>query len=568
MSMAPRPGLLDSRRLTGPNPLTDGPGAVITVSLPEDPTPLLDAWKRHAGTLVRELGWGHGPRYVRLHHQGADLGFEAPPDVLYSATEVNEWAWTLAQADLDGAATRDVSAEMDRLRLMIRDERNPKLLALRDVALERDVTFLSDDDRVSVGTGTGSLSWPSSELPGVVDVDWASVYDVPTLLVTGSNGKTTTVRLLASIVETAGSRVGYCCTDGIYSQGRLEDGGDWSGPGGGRAVLRDTTIDFAVLEAARGGILRRGLATGRAQAAAVTNVAADHLGEWGVHDVEAIARVKLTVRKAVPPGRLVVNAHDPVLMKAVRALSPRHVPFAMDDPPDGGTPAWGTLGGTLVRRSAAGLAPLAHVDEIPITDGGRARFNVYNALCAAALADLAGVRMSAIGEGLAAFRGDREVNPGRSNRIAIGGLEVLVDFAHNPHAARALCRWARTIPAKRRLTAVGQAGDRRDEAIRDLALATLELEPDLVIVKAMPEYRRGRDVGEVPELLRRTLREAGLEPERMAQADSEIEAVRMLLRQGRAGDLLVMPVHAARGEVLELLERLAATDWRAGDPLD
>ena len=155
---------------------------------------------------------------------------------------------------------------------------------------------------------------PLGSLPFVADVPWSDLHDVPTALVTGSNGKTTTVRLIAACLRAAGHRPGYSCTDGLFIAGETVDSGDYSGPVGARTVLRERRVDAAVLETARGGILRRGLAVSRAKAAVVTNVSADHLGEYGIDDVGALADVKLTVASVVgATGLLVLNADDAML---------------------------------------------------------------------------------------------------------------------------------------------------------------------------------------------------------------------------------------------------------------
>ena len=574
--MTARPERVDSRRLTGLGPLAPGPGAVLTVRLPDTgDEDLIDRWREELRRTLRALEWPRTGVHVRRHPDGADLAFEAPRDVLYTATEVNEYAWDRAVAEWQKArdsgpagSVEERDAALARLAAEARRERNPRVLELARAADLHGVTFLSDDDEVSVGSGRGSRRWPVGRIPRAEDVDWTEVSDVPVALVTGSNGKTTTVRLLAEVVAAAGRVPGFCCTDGIYVDGRQQDGGDWSGPGGGRAVLRHPDVDLAVLEVARGGLLRRGLASPRADAAVVTNVAADHLGEWGVHDVESIARVKLTVGRAVPDGRLVLNADDDVLMDVAAGTGLTWLPFTLDEPGERAHPAdWCLLGAAVVRRDARGVTPVVAVDDIPIVDGGRARFNLYNAVAAAAVAERLGVADGAIAEGLQRFQGDPGVNPGRANRLQAGGVQFVVDFAHNPHGVRALASWARQLPAGRRLTMVGQAGDRDDASIRALARATLDLDPDLVVVKAMPEYRRGRDAGEVTRLLTDALTAAGFGADRLRSAASEMDAVRLLVGEARRGDLVVLPVQAARTDVLALLHSLEARGWEAGEAL-
>ena len=195
-------------------------------------------------------------------------------------------------------------------------EANPRLRALVDAAAARGLPWLADDDVLTLGAGAGSHSWPLAELPDPAAVDWQALRRRPTALVTGTNGKTTVVRLLAACADATGRATGYCCTDGVFVAGQALGTGDYSGPAGARRVLRDARVEAAVLETARGGILRRGLAVARADVAVITSIAADHFGEFGVHDLDALVDVKLAVARALDAGGLLVaNADDAVLAR-------------------------------------------------------------------------------------------------------------------------------------------------------------------------------------------------------------------------------------------------------------
>ncbi|MHC4408767.1 MAG: Mur ligase family protein, partial [Planctomycetota bacterium] len=287
--------VLESRRLTGPNLVSDQPGAVLQVAADER---AIELWRSRARAMLDAVGWHDERIGVRTFRGGADLFVSAPIDALYAACELNEWAAT--QTPLEEAARRIAE--------VIEQERNPKLLALRDAATTHDVCFLWDDDFVSAGMGEGSLVWATDDLPSAEEVDWNVVHDVPTVLVTGTNGKSTTVRLVASIVKAAGRTPGFCTTDYIRIGDQTLDEGDWTGPGATRKVLRHSRTQVAILEVARGGLLRRGLGVERADAAAILNVSADHLGEFGVDDVATLVTTKFLVARAA--RRLVLNADD------------------------------------------------------------------------------------------------------------------------------------------------------------------------------------------------------------------------------------------------------------------
>jgi cyanophycin synthetase len=560
--------LLDSRRLTGPNLLLTRAGAVLEVSLvAEEAEAALAAWREHVQNLLARVGWTDEETAVRRFSGGASLAFSAPIDSLYAATEVNELAWMAAEAALTGGPPPDLANETERLRTMIAQEANPALLALQGAAAAHGVSFLWDDDEVSVGLGTGSVTWRTDALPEPAVVSWSDVHDVPVLMVTGTNGKTTTVRLLASIAAAAGRVPGITSTDRIEIGGELVDLGDYSGPGGARTLLRDRRVEIGILETARGGMLRRGLTVTGAAAALVTNVAADHLGEFGILDLHALTEAKLLITRAIRPGgRIVLNADDPELVAASGRLNLPVTWFSLD----AANPQLWTGGeacflkdGALVLARGNERRTVVRVEEIPLTLGGAARHNVENALGAIGLAAAAGLPVEAIAEGLRNLKS----NLGRAVSMELGGAHVLLDYAHNPHGMAAIVDVARQLPGNRRLLVLGQAGDRDDEAIRELARAAWPLRPDRIVVKELPEMLRGRNPGEIPALLKDELLRLGAAPGSVTLAGTELEGIREALAWAQPGDLLVLLAHTQRTEVLALLDRLRETGWRAGEEL-
>ncbi|HEX6901927.1 MAG TPA: Mur ligase family protein [Thermoanaerobaculia bacterium] len=550
--------LLDSRRLTGPNLLLDRAGAVLEVALyPEEAETVVRAWREQARRLLDAVGWEDEEVASRIFPGGASLAVSAPIDGLYAATEVNEAAWVAAAA---GEAF-DLLPVAERLRAEIAGEANPALIALRDAAAEHGVAFLWDDHRASVGLGTGSLTWPVEALPDPGSIDWSAVHDIPVLLVTGTNGKTTTVRLLASMVSAAGRVPGVTSTDRIVVGGEVIEEGDFSGPGGARTLLRDRRVEVAILETARGGLLRRGLALARADAALVINIAADHLGEFGVLDLSGIAEAKMIITRAVgPEGQVALNADDPELVAAAGRVTAPLVWFSLDpenllvrDHLAAGGEAVYLKDDNLILARGGEETAVVPVREIPIAFGGAARHNVANALAAVALAGALKLSSVEMAEGLRRVGTQPEDNPGRTNLIERDGVRILVDYAHNPHGLTALLGLARSLPAERRLIVIGQAGDRSDNAIRELAGIAWSFQPDHVIVKEMKSLLRGRQAGEVPEILEDELQRLGAAPEAVERAGSDLEAARMALEWARPGDLLVLLVHTQRDEVMKML---------------
>ena len=578
----------DSRRLTGANLYFDGPGAALEIA----PSVGFDAStiRRWFGNIARvraALGWPHGAVVAREHASGASLAFEAPVDRLYAAAEANEWALYSAlglradDAPVDGeTAPRPHVAHFDddealrRLQALAAAEAKPGLVALLAAARARGVPAHADDDALSIGEGAGSQAWPLGRLPPIDAVPWPRLHGVPKAVVTGSNGKTTTVRLLAAMLRAHGLRAGYSSTDGLFIDGERVEAGDYSGPVGARTVLRDPRVQAVVLETARGGLLRRGLVAGDARVAVVTNVSADHFGEYGIHDLEDIAAVKLVVaRSLAPDGLLVLNADDPVLGRNAASTGIARIGwFALDlaDARARGLPASGVRGGRLRLAGAGGESDLGEVAAMPLTVAGQARYNIANIAAASLAAFALGIAPATIAAVLARFGARNADNPGRLQRWTLGEVEVLLDYAHNPDGLRGLLEVAGGLRRGRMALLLGHAGNRLDEDFRALAAVAAEAKPDRVWLKDIGgDYLRGRASGDVAMLLREALLGAGLAADALPVCLDEARAAREALAWARPGDLLVLPVHepAARDQVVSLLDRLRDAGWNAGQRL-
>ena len=561
--------LLDSRRLTGINIVSDLPGAVIDVALDaSEAASAVEVWQQNARAVLDVVGWGQETTRTRRFSGGASLQITAPIDGWYAACEVNEWAWKATEARLSGGDVEALDEAAEHLRGLIEAERNPSLMALCSAAKERDVTLLSDDEVASVGLGSGSLRWPVDELPEPSAVDWERVHDIPVILVTGTNGKTTTARLLARMVDASGATAGNTSSDGVQIGGEIVLAGDYTGGEGARALLQDRSVDVAILEAARGGLLRRGLPVARADAALVTNVGLDHLGEFGVADLAELADTKMLVTRAVvPAGRIVLNADDPALVDRSTGLPApatwialSRLPPVMREHIDAGGEALYVRDRKLARSRAGRFEEILDIDEIPIALGGAARYNVYNALGAAALGFALGLDRDAIVSGLRSMKGTPQDNPGRGNLFQVEGVRVFADFAHNPPGVRAIVEMATQLEAERRLIVLGQAGDRDDESIRSLARSAWCTGIDHVIIKEIPKYLRGRQPGEIPELIRGELRHLGAPDSAVEIAGSELDAVKRALEWARPGDVLLLLLQE-RDEGIAYLQEIGRGGW-------
>lgn len=554
---------------------------------------LLGGWRARATRALAGLGWPVGGLVARRHAGGASLAIEAPCDQLFTATELNEWALCATVAERDSARAAALPAAllaaalensedpasvipplleeagaMARLAALAAKEARPALRRLLEVAGAAQVVL--DETTLTLGAGLGARHYELVALPAPEDVPWTSVHGVPTAVVTGSNGKTTTVRLLAACAGMAGRTPGYNCTDGVYLGGERVESGDYSGPAGARRVLREVRVDTAILETARGGLLRRGLALTRADVAIVTNVSADHFGEYGIHDLEGLADVKLSVARLLGSGAggglLVLNADDPMLCARAVAVAPgvRRGWFARDaDEPRlaahraAGGATCGVRDGELMLATGDGETSLGAIAAMPLAVGGSAAYNVANLAAAALGAVMLGIPPALVAAVFGRFGADPADNPGRLMRFEVGGVQVLVDYAHNPAGLRGLLGVAEHLCGGRgRLGLIlGHAGNRLDADIRALAQVAAEFRPALVVVKENELHLRGRAPGEIPRLLRAELLRLGLPDAALPMCSTELDAARCALQWARPGDVLALPVHAAyaREAVLAML---------------
>jgi cyanophycin synthetase len=556
----PNHGFDNSRRLMGANRYFSGPAVTLTpLGGSAGNCTALEAWAARVRAMCAALGWPDPQPRIERRAAGTLLVFRAPPDSLLTATELSEWAWERAAAE-QGESSFDLAHDLGEdprgvFAARSAAERVAALELLRGAAARHRLPLFEDDAEVSLGAGSGSRRWPRHALPAIDAVPWSELHDVPTAVITGSNGKTTTVRLLAAMAADAGRVPGYCCTEGVFVAGEEVLRGDYSGPDGARVVLRHPKVQAAILETARGGILRRGLAVRRADVAVVTNISADHLGEYGVEDADDLAETKLAVARAVEKGGvLVLNADDATLMAAAERLphaaAARLALFARDH----AHPALAALrarggstcavrDGDLLLCQAERELSIGKPEALPLTLGGAAAYNVAN-LAAAALAGIALKFAPETVRGVLHHFGSAPLdNPGRLERWHYRGALVLIDFAHNPGALEQLLQVARALRAPRLLLLLGQAGNRDDEAIAELARTAARFSPDCVMIKELPNMLRGRMPGEVPALLMRALLAAGVPRERILEEPDEETAARRLLEAAGPGDVVVLPVH-------------------------
>jgi cyanophycin synthetase len=387
----------------------------------------------------------------------------------------------------------------------------------------------------------------------------------PVISVTGTNGKTTTVRLLAHIVRSARMTVAYSSTDGVYrGDGELIEEGDYSGFGGAARALAEDP-DVAVLETARGGILLRGVGVLHNAVAVVTNVSEDHLGLHGIHTLDQLAEVKATITRITrPDGWDVLNADDPRVLSMRRGSTGRtwlcsHDPWhpAIRDALARGGRATAPLDGWITVLDGSATRPLVELIEVPVTIAGVSRHNVMNAMQAASAALAIGLPERAVVKGLRTFVTDPERNPGRANLFEIEGRIVIVDYAHNEAGMQGfteMCDGLRRAGAGIWLV-ICAAGDRTDRILHDFAYRAARGSDHLAIAELL-RYLRGRDRQSTIERLVAGAKDGGA-VELDVYAD-ELAGLRGVLARSKRGDVIGVTALGMRAEVFAWLDEAGA----------
>ncbi|MDZ7851689.1 MAG: cyanophycin synthetase [Halomonas sp.] len=394
-----------------------------------------------------------------------------------------------------------------------------------------------------VGRPVIDMLFPDSETTG----------RIPVTAVTGTNGKTTTVRLLSHLLRQSGRNVGMACTGAIEIDNHVIMRGDYSGPQAAAIVLREPTVETAVLEVARGGIMRRGLGFDECDVGVLLNIASDHLGEHDIHTLDELARCKTVVIDAVRQGgTAVLNADDPRVLEGQEWARGDIIFFTLD--PDSRPVrqhvrehgvAFTVHNERIVMRQGHVEAEVIPVVDVPITFEGHASFNVANALAASAAAYALGLSIADVQMGLRTFHPTPGQNPGRTNLIEAEGVKVLIDYGHNVPALEALSELVGRIPAGRRISVASAPGNRRDEDLFSLGILLARMH-DIVYIYETDS--RGRTPGEAAGLLRDGAESVG-NTCRVEIIMEEAQAVDRAFDEASQGDLLVLLIDDVAGAI-------------------
>jgi cyanophycin synthetase len=556
--------LVDAHRVPGPSLHGDQPCAVVVAALDGiDAATFADVWRAAAAQALKAVGWQRESLSVRAFAGGVRLAISAPIDALYAAADVNLWAFGAARAWIRDGVAEDIGRVVDRLRAAIAAERAPCVLALRAAAVARGVTLLADPDAVSIGTGIGSRTYPTTDLPDVDAVPWNEIRDVPIALVTGSRGAAAVARLLAGVGAQSGFVVGAATVDGVRVDHRCIDRGDGASSIGARLVLRDRSVELAVLQTGREHLLRRGLVVPRATTAAVTDVDEDEVG-FGLAGLDDLVALHGLVARAVtPPGRVVVSADDAELLRRKDQI-PGTVVWCSRQP----SPAVGAhlrRGGcavfvdrdAIVSATGSRRDAIVELDAVPAVLGGAARFALANCLAAAALALELRLPSAAIRAAFQEMHGLVAEPCGGLRLRHFAEVAVGLQFASDPQAMARLHDAALRYPAERRTLFVPVAAASDGARTNALAVAAASMQVDRVHVIGTPTARAAGSP------LAAALTDRGVH----ATLHDDVDEASVLLEElttARAGDLLLVLCHSGREAVSVLLDELRQHGFGGG----
>lgn len=372
-------------------------------------------------------------------------------------------------------------------------------------------------------------------------------HSVPICAVTGTNGKTTTTRLISHILGYSGYTVGMTSTDAVTVDNVPILKGDYSGPGGAMAVMKDATVDHAVLEVARGGIIRRGLGFNKCDVGVLLNISSDHLGFGGIDTLEELARLKSTVTESVKKdGYAVFNADDSLVLDCVKKTKGKPILFSMDinNPAlvknlKNGNVNVTILENTVIVQQNGGITNVADIYEIPITFEGQAKFNIENVLAAVGACFALGVSEDQIRSGLISFSPSIGQSPGRMNVIDIGDFKVLIDYGHNIGAIHATGEFIQKLMPGKKIRMAAGVGNRRTEDIVGYGEALAKYYDQVVICDPSPRIRK---LGETSDLVKEGLLKGGFTEDQIFIDIKEEDATQTALNLAGPGDLVVLQV--------------------------
>lgn len=556
------------RVLAGTNVFFSGVGAIAEyVTRSEQKLEFAQAFEIELRKVLDALDWDDVQIYKKIYSRGVIFAIPTEFDYSYAGCKILTVAFDIVAARFNGQPELDFEEEIDYLRYVLSRERYITLRNIYNEAQDRSLNVYYHEDKITIGSGKGSFTADIAEV-GFDDVPWDNIYDIPSVLVTGTNGKTTTVRLTSFISQHAGKTVGYCSTDWVMINGNIVSQGDLSGPNGNRTVMTNPDVDVAVLEVARGGIVKRGLATSHVNGAVVMNVSEDHLGVNGIDSVHDLAAAKFVVQDAVRPGGTnIFNLDDQISTEFInsfdnpRAVFSQKLSFAEVSNYIRNDDDYACLveDNSFYVFKANQKYFVAKVNEVDLTYNGIAKHNIENVLAAICLSISLGRTYEEIRAGLLSFRNDIH-NHGRFNMFDVKNNKILVDYGHNFASVDNMLKFARSIakPTSKITVLLGFSGDRKF-MINNIAKSVIENKVDHVILKLFTSHLRGADVGELAQMLRGSLLRHGFpESQIVATVDTEMEALDIILSNLGEDNIYILLCQDEASEIIDKINEFKA----------
>ncbi|MBY7734898.1 Mur ligase family protein [Francisella philomiragia] len=553
-----------SRRLVGPNLFFKETGTVLDVPLIDHRDELTKLFYQEAERILPALGWEHIKLTHKFFNNGVRYAMIAPVDITMPACDVIDFIWLSVREGFENGSFKTLEEAKQKLMPLIDEDKNLTYRKLYDLAKSKGFNAFRDKNKAFVGSGTGCYEFDLDN-DKIEDVDWSKVYDIPAVIVTGTNGKTTTVRLTDYICRMAGKLTGYTSTDWVKVNDELIDEGDYSGPTGHQFVLTNKKVEVALLESARGGLLKRGLIETYVNAAAVTNVSADHLGEDGIETVAELAEAKAIVFRTMgKDSHAVINLDNSYMKQQFDKLSCAKIVVTqnpdqhdMDYYLSKADYACVVENDTFTWIDKTSKKQILPVVDAPLTVKGFAKHNIENAMIAIALSFKLGISLDDIKAALKTFKSDPKVNRGRANIFEFDNKVAVLDYAHNEAGMEALLNMIKAYDkGGKKYLMIGTTGDRKYliSGINDIII---KHGIDFVVIKETEKYLRGAKPLELPTLIRDDLESKGFDISKTYISHGELIGVKYILDMLEDNDIGVFCCQAELEEVAKYLENLA-----------
>ncbi len=543
-----------SRRLVGPNLFFNDTGTVLDVEVTTDQDKLVILWQDEVKRIMPVFSslWFDYKVAYKVYQSGIRLALSAPSDILLAACDVIDFIWSSAIDRFYGGVGKTLHEATESLLPAIQKESNIFYRDLYQKATSLQLNVFREEDVAYIGSGIGRYKVDLNH-EGVASIPWQDVFDIPQVIVTGTNGKTTTVRLTHFICQSTGKLTGYASTDWVMIGHDIVDHGDYSGPTGHQFVLTNPKVELAVLESARGGLLKRGLVERHVSAACVTNISADHMSEDGVETLEDLLEAKSIVYQALgEDGYAIINLDDPFLSRKAKThigkkifISHSVLSASAKKLLSSNDHAFFVEGGFFCYQNQTEKKTLIAVQDVPITMKGFAKHNIENALNAMALSFSLGCEFSEITRALMQFENSADLNLGRGNLYQLqSGAKAIVDFAHNPASMEAILSLAKcymTSSSKLYLM-IGTTGNRLN-LIDDVSKVICEYQPNKIYIKELKDYLRGAELGEIPQKISNSLVAHGVNNANIQFVDNELAGAEIVLAALCENDVAVLCCH-------------------------